>query len=394
VHMTLQISTLLFLLALPVVAPSQNLYDLPPGVETRWFSFENPGGVKGQGGRANEGRKGAPSRAIKAGEKVILADVAGPGTIRRIWCTLRGKPEFLRGMVIRMYWDGSSQPAVEVPLQDFFGVPFARQVKFESAFFSNPEARSFNSFVPMPFKKSARIVVENQAPEDVPDFFYDIDATVGDRHPEKLAYFLASYRRENPTTPKRDFEILPRIEGEGRYLGSNVGIRSISPYGEPHWFGEGELKIFVDNDREFPTLVGTGTEDLVGSAWGLGKFSHQYQGCLLSEKEDGVWGFYRYHIPDPVYFRKGVRVTLQQMAGGTVQDLSKLSPRDYPELVNGHRRFNPSDFNGKDREWRNFEAPMDVCATAYWYQVPPLPALPPLEPYESRIRDLGHRNPK
>lgn len=384
---------LLSLSLLPAAGFSENWYDLPPGVETRWYSFENPAGLPGQGGKANEGRKGAPARPIKAGETVVLADVTGPGTIRRIWCTLRGKTEFLRGVVIRMYWDGAARPAVEAPLQDFFGIPFARQVKFESALFSNPEARSFNSFVPMPFKKGARITIENQSPEDVPDFFYDIEATIGDKHPGKLAYFLASYRRQNPTTPKRDFEVLPRVEGEGRYLGCNVGVRPISPYGEPAWFGEGELKIFLDDDREFPTLVGTGTEDLVGSAWGLGKFSHQYQGALLSEKEDGLWGFYRYHIPDPVYFHKGIRVTLQQMAGATVSDLRKLPADAYPELVNGHRRFDPSEYVGKESQWSNFEAPMDVCATAYWYQVQPLPALPPLEPYESRIQDLGRRSP-
>jgi hypothetical protein len=378
--------------ALP--AGAQQWFEIPPGVETRWYSFENPTGAHGQGGRENDGRKGAPAKPIKPGETATLVDAAGPGTIRRIWCTFSGNPVFLRGLVIRMYWDGAARPAVEAPIQDFFGIPFARQARFESALFSNPEARSFNSVVPMPFKRRARIEVANESRETVPSFFYDVEATIGDRHPERLAYFMASYRRENPTTPKRDFEVLPRIQGEGRFLGANYGIRPVAPYTEPLWFGEGELKVYLDGDRDLPTLAGTGTEDLVGSAWGLGKFAHLYQGCLLSEKEDGVWGFYRYHIPDPLYFRKSVRVTLQQMAGGTVAQLRNLPPDKYPELVNGHRRFNPADFAGRDRDWHNIEAPMDVCATAYWYQYPPLPALPALDSYEARLADLGRRPAK
>jgi hypothetical protein len=218
-----------------------------------------------------------------------------------------------------------------------------------------------------------------------------IDATLGDRHSSRLAYFHARYRRENPTVPKRDFEILPKVEGAGRYLGCNVGVRPMDPYGELFWFGEGEMKVYLDDDRESPTLVGTGTEDLVGSAWGLGKFDHLYQGCLLSQKEDGVWGFYLYHILDPIYFRKSIRVTLQQVAGGTFAQLRKLRPDAYPELVEGHRRFNPADVREPEESWQNFEAPMDVCATAYWYQTLPSSKLPPLEPYNQRMKDLGHR---
>ena len=123
-----------------------------------------------------------------------------------------------------------------------------------------------------------------------------MDATRGDRLPAGVGYFHARYRRENPTVPKRDFEVLPRVEGRGRYLGANVGIRTIA-HRTPLWFGEGELKIFLDDDREVPTLVGTGTEDLVGSAWGLGRFDHLYQGAPLTEAKDGVWGLYRYHVP-------------------------------------------------------------------------------------------------
>ncbi len=370
---------------------AQNLYDVPAGVQTRWYSFENPTGMPGQGGKANQGRKGAAFRIIKAGESVTLADIPGPGTIRRIWCTVRGKPETLRGLVIRLYWENQERPSVEAPLQDFFGIPFARQVRFESALFSNPEGRSFNCSIPMPFRRHARVVVENQSPVDAGEFFYDIDCTVGDSHAGSIGYLHALFRRENPTSPKRDFEILPRIAGEGRYIGCNVGIRSIDPYGEPFWFGEGEVKIYLDDDREWPTLVGTGTEDLVGAAWGLGRFDHLYQGCLLSQKDHGVWGFYRYHVADPIYFATSIRVTLQQIAGGTVSQLNSLPQERRPELVSTHRRFDPADFGDASAgvRWENFEAPQDVCATAYWYQRMPFPELPKLAPYSERIRDLS-----
>ncbi|MGD8895446.1 MAG: DUF2961 domain-containing protein [Acidobacteriota bacterium] len=373
----------------PACAQAQELFELPKGVETRWFSFENPSGAPGAGGQENEGRKGAASKSIEAGETVVLADIPGPGVVRRIWLTVRGRVETLRGFVVRMYWDDQDWPSVEAPLQDFFGLPFARQVPFESVFFSNPEGRSFNCVVPMPFRTRARIEIANESPAAA-TLFYDVNATIGDELPGDFGYFHARYRRENPTVPKQDFEVLPRIEGRGRYLGANVGVRT-TVHGAPFWFGEGELKIYLDDDRELPTLVGTGTEDLVGSAWGLGHFDHLFQGCPLTAEKDGVWGFYRYHVPDPVYFRKAIRVTLQQMSGGTVNQLRRLEPSDRPELVRTHRPFDPGDYAGAKGEgtWENFETPHDVCATAYWYQELPSPRWRPLEPYPERTGDLG-----
>ncbi|HUU29568.1 MAG TPA: glycoside hydrolase family 172 protein [archaeon] len=381
------IMLLLLFSAFQVVSLLGNqLFELPSGVHTRWISFENPTGAKGQGGQENEGRKGAPAREIKAGETVTLADIEGPGIIHRIWLTVRGKPESLRGLVLRFYWDDQDYPSVEAPLQDFFGTPFARQVRFESCFFSNPEGRSFNCFIPMPFKKRARVVVENQAPVSAGSLFFDIDYTIGDKLPEDLLYFHARYRRENPTAPKKDFQILPRVTGRGRYLGCNVGVRAIGDYKEPAWFGEGEIKIYLDGDNEFPTLVGTGTEDLVGSAWGLGAFNHRFQGCLLTASANGVWGFYRYHVVDPVYFHQDIRVDLQQMSGAMVQEIiQNIKPENYPELVEGHKIFDPKV---NKEGWHNFEAPQDVCATAYWYQALPSPRWEALEPYEKRMKDL------
>ncbi len=379
----------LFLSALMIsasvlTARAAELFDLPDAVHSRWISFENLSGAKGQGGQENEGRKGAPNRVIKAGELVRIAAIEGPGVIRRIWLTVRGEPEILRGMVIRMYWDGQQTPSVEAPLQDFFGIPFARQVPFESALFSNPEGRSFNCFIPMPFRGKAVVEVENQSPIDCNSLFFDINYTTGDKLPDDLPYFHARWRRENPTVPKQDFEILPLVTGRGRFLGCNVGIRALGDY-RATWFGEGEMKIFIDGDREFATLVGTGTEDLVGSAWGLGRFNHLYQGCLLGDTRAGLWGLYRYHIPDPVYFHKDIRVTLQQMSGASAkQIIEKIKPENYPEMVKGHNRFDP-DIH---KDWQNFESPQDVCATAYWYQTLPSPDWGPIQGYEVRMQDL------
>lgn len=379
---------LLIFAQLSSASQAQSLYEVPQGVETRWISFENPTGAKGQGGTAAQGRKGAFFKPLKAGETMVLADIEGPAVIRRIWATVRGVPEMLRGIVIRIYWDDQATPSVEAPLQDFFGVPFARQVRFESSLFSSPEGRSLNCFIPMPFKKRARVIVENQSPKDCEALAFDLDYTIGDKLPEPLCYFHARYRRENPTTPTRDFEILPKVIGMGRYLGANIGIRTLGDYREPIWFGEGEIKIYLDGDDAYPTLVGTGTEDLVGSAWGLGKFSHLYQGTLLAEKDDGVWALYRYHVPDPVYFHKDLRVTIQQMAGATLRQMKEqIAPQNYPQLTETHATFDPSK-HSDPRKWLNFEVPQDVCATAYWYQTLPSPDFGPLEPYEKRMVDL------
>jgi len=375
------------LLLVAAFGSAQSLFELPKGVETRWYSFENPDGRPGEGGKAQAGRKGAANRTIRPGERAVLADVAGPGVVRRIWLTVPGTVETLRGWVVRVYWDGQDRPSVEAPLQDFFGLPFARQVPFESALFSNPEGRSFNCFVPMPFRKRALLTITNESPSEAM-LFYDVDVTVGDSLPLDVGYFHARYRRENPTTPKRDFEVLPRVEGRGRYLGANVGIRA-TDHRRPLWFGEGELKVYLDDDREWPTLVGTGTEDLVGSAWGLGRFDDLYQGAPLTEEKDGVWGFYRYHVPDPVYFASAVRVTLQQISGGTVAQLRALPEERRPELVRNHQRFEPPTSPANDGAWENFESPQDVCATAYWYQTLPSPRWPPLDAYADRVKDLA-----
>ena len=303
------------LLLAAIAAAQDPLYRLPDGVETRWASPENPRGERAAGGRVNAGRKGRPSVPLKAGEQLVLAEATGlSGTVRRIWLTVWDRsPQMLRGLRIDMYWDGARTPAVSAPLGDFFGVGLGRTASFESALFSNPEGRSFNSVVPMPFRTGMKIVVSNESGRDLSMLFYDVDYTVGDKHGPEVLYFHAHWRRESPTAMQKDYEILPRIEGRGRYLGTNIGVISNQQRYFKSWWGEGEVKVYLDGDRELPTLNGTGTEDYIGTGWGQGSYTHRYQGCSIADQERMQYCFYRFHVPDPVWFRKEVRVTIQQI---------------------------------------------------------------------------------
>ncbi len=277
------------------------LYRMPDGVESRWASPENPLGERSSGGKENAGRKGRPMVQLKAREQLVLAEANGTsGTVRRIWVTISDRsPQMLRGLRIDMFWDGARTPAVSAPFGDFFGVGLGRTASFESALFADPEGRSFNCYVPMPFRTGMKIAVTNESGRDLPMLFYDVDYTVGDKHGPDAMYFHAHWRRESPTKMQKDFEILPRVEGRGRYLGANFGVISDQKHYFKTWWGEGEVKVYLDGDREQPTLNGTGTEDYIGTGWGQGKYSHLYQGCLVADAEHMQYCFYRYHVPDP-----------------------------------------------------------------------------------------------
>lgn len=286
----------------------------PSASETRWASAENPQGLKGQGGRTNGGRKGAPSFELKAGRSAVLAaEAGGTGIVRRIWLTLSDfRPLALRGLRIEAYWDGETKPAISAPLGDFFGTGLGRRVPFESAFFSNPEGRSYVCTLPMPFKNGMKLTITNDLACDIERIFYDVSYTVGDQV-EEAHYLHAFFNRENPTALQRDYEILPQLNGKGRYLGANFGVNVNRREFLKTWWGEGEFKAYVDDDGEWPSLCGTGVEDYIGTAWGQGAFSHFYQGCQVAEEESGHYCFYRYHVQDPVYFHRNVRVTMQQI---------------------------------------------------------------------------------
>jgi len=374
-----------FLLSGGLPTAAQSVYELPEGVETRWASPENPTGERGAGARTLAGRKGAPTIAIKAGASAVLAEARGAsGTVRRLWMTIPDRgPRMLRGLRLDMYWDGAARPAVSAPLGDFFGVGLGRMATFQSALFSNPEGRSFNSVVPMPFRTGMRIVMTNESGVDLPELFYDINYTLGDRHPANALYFHAHFRRENPTKLKQDYEILPKVEGRGRYLGTNIGVTTDRGTYSHTWWGEGEIKIYLDGDREGPTLVGTGTEDYVGTAWGQGEYAHLYQGSPVADERAGQWCFYRYHVPDPVYFRRDVRVTMQQI--GYLADHSRGAlVREGRRLYRTGPGLAELDITKDGR----FERTDDWSSCAYFYLDRPENDLPPLAPAAARLAGL------
>lgn len=365
---------------------SQALYKMPQEkIETRWASGENPKGEKGKGGQAMGGRKGAPTVPVKAGESRVLAEAEGAsGTVRRIWMTFPDRsPQMLRSLKLEMYWDGAEKPAVSVPVGDFFGIGLGRKAAFESAFFSDPEGRSFNCIIPMPFKTAMRVVMVNESPNDLDELFYEVDYTLGDRHPANTLYFHAHWRRENPTVIQKDYEILPRIEGRGRYLGTNIGVIVNTREYFNTWWGEGEVKIYLDGDRELPTLAGTGAEDYIGTAWGQGRFAHLYQGSPVADEQAMRWAFYRYHVVDPVYFYRDIRVTIQQ--------IGYLAPHSREPIIYNRRKLIkagpgrvPMDTGGDGK----FERSDDYSSTVYFYLDKRTNDLPPLAPVKERIAGL------
>lgn len=390
-------STLLLILFCGI-AQAQELYDLPAGAETRWISLENITGAKGKGGMENKGAKGHASEWLKAGESKVMMDYDGAGVINRIWLTIIDRsPAALRSMYIEMYWDDATKPAVSVPLGDFFGIGLGRRTAFQSALFSDPEGRSFNCNIPMPFKKHARIVLVNASKVNQL-LFYDVNLTRLKKHPKEIAYFHAWWStNSNNSKLGDDFEILPRIKGKGRFLGTNLSIIADPIYGDT-WFGEGEVKAYLDGDKEYPTLVGTGTEDYIGSAWNLGAFSHLYQGAPIVDKAKKQFAFYRYHIPDPIYFNTDCKITIQQMggagrdlirgiakAGGKVKPNSVMTPKGLIKLFEDPSFPDINDDKFPADEWVNFYRVDNYSATAYFYLDKPENELPPLQPLTERL---------
>ena len=369
----------------------KTLYRLPKGVRTRWASPENWGGAPGAGGKENAGRKGSPFFYLPAGASRVLAEAAGePGTLRRIWITISDRtPRMLRGIRLDIFWDGSDTPAVSAPLGDFFGHGLGRMRPFQSCLFSSPEGRSFTSVVPMPFRTGMKAVVTNENDTDLTLFYYDVDYTIGDDHPDDTLYFHAHFRRENPTTLKRDFEILPRVAGAGRYLGAHIGVIVNKELYVGTWWGEGEVKIYLDGDRELPTLCGTGTEDYIGTAFGQGRYDNLFQGCPLADEKNMQFSFYRLHVPDPVYFATDVRVTLQQMGiweEKTRAELEKASPK----VLRAGPGMEEVDLRELGDAWPigYFERAEDVSGCAYFYLDRPANDLAPITAAPKRMEGL------
>lgn len=387
----------------------------PPQVHTRYQNFENPRGVKGGGGTENCGRKGHAFEDLKAGETKTLFQAEGSGVITHIWITVNSpaggvlNPTVLRGVRLDAFWDGASEPAVTAPLGDFFGIGLGRaNVPFECELFSSPGAKAFNCYVPMPFLRSARLTLTNESGVDITHIFYTITYQQQPLAPGEVLYFHAVWRRELETTSGRDFVILPRVSGRGRYLGANLSVVPSTRYGKVKWgeswgipwWGEGEVKIYLDGDQESATLVGTGAEDYPGTAWGMNAFNHRYQGILVSQ-DDG-YTFYRYHIPDAIYFHQDIQVTVQQIGGALKRQLLEMEKLNGPIKVvsvnpPAPRRFIQALSQGLQLhddaialdDWCNFERDGDDWAScAYFYLDRPENGLPPLQPVAVRMANV------
>lgn len=276
-----------------------------------WVSFENPTGAPGAGGLENHGAKGHPFEYFPAGEKKLLCDLDGPAVVRRIWFTLEDRsPQMLSKIFLCAYWDGETEPSVCAPIGDFFCLGGGPMSAFETEFFASPEGRSFLCTIPMPFRRHGKLVLENRSSQDNGHLFYDVDLT-REPLPDDVLYFHTSYIPPRKNTLGKDVTILPEVFGKGRFLGMNTTITPDQAYGDT-WWGEGEVKIYLNGEAN-PSLVGTGTEDYIGTAWGQGKFITRRQGCTHINRESA--SFYRFHIPDPIFFEAGCRVDLQAIGG-------------------------------------------------------------------------------
>ncbi|HIE04262.1 MAG TPA: DUF2961 domain-containing protein [Candidatus Latescibacteria bacterium] len=328
--------------------------------ETRSISAENPKGEKGGGAKAVPDDKGPARRlgagwkvrpciALPSGGEVKLAEIEGPGTVLHIWMTV--KPEAYRDCVLRFYWDGEGEPSVEVPLGDFFAVGHGLRYKVNSIPVAVNPNGGFNCYWPMPFRKSALITIENQRWEDITGFFYQITYALGDV-PEDSLYFHAQWRRSMTSRQHPEHTILEGVRGRGHYVGTFLAWTQLSN----GWWGEGEVKFYIDGDRDYPTICGTGTEDYFGGAWCFGEtFSTAFLGYPLWRREPGEvprHAMYRWHIMDPITFRREIRVTIQALGwwpDGTFQPLTD-----------------------------------DIASVAYWYQTEPHSPFPELPPPEAR----------
>ncbi len=333
--------------------------------KTRSISAENPRGEKGAGARESpeensaasmlgKGWKVRPCIDLPAGSKTVIAEIDGPGTIRHIWITV---PELAyRNVILRMFWDDEETPSVEVPLGDFFCCGHALRTLVNSIPIAVNPSGGFNSYWPMPFRKSARIEVENQWKDNIGGFFYQVDYEL-DAVPEDVAYFHAQWRRAVTDINNPDYTILEGVKGKGQYVGTYLAWTQLSN----GWWGEGEIKFFMDGDTEYPTICGTGTEDYFCGAWGFYEngqtttYSTPFLGYPLYRSqapEVPKHGLYRWHIPDPIRFESDLRVTIQALGW-------------WP--------------NGKFQPLQD-----DIASVGYWYQREPHAAFPEMLPVHLR----------
>ncbi|MFH0965976.1 MAG: glycoside hydrolase family 172 protein [Planctomycetota bacterium] len=334
----------------------------PSAWESRSVSAENPKGEKEGGARSvppteghaasrlGKGWKARASITLPAHEAVTLFDVGGPAVLRHIWITV--DPKAYRRCLLRFFWDGEATPSVEVPLGDFFCSGFGRRVDINSLPIAVCPEGGCNSYFPMPFRKHARVTIENQGREDISGFYYQFDYALGEVPADEL-YFHAQWRLEAPVQYKREYTILDFVKGTGHYVGTYFAWEQTTD----GWWGEGEIKFYVDGDKEYPTICGTGTEDYLGGAWGFG--SRSYSTAFLGYQRHAAegecvpkHGAYRWHVLDPIHFRKDLRVTIQDLGWG----LAGLEAR-------------------RD----------NIASVAYWYQTEPHGKFPELPGSVERV---------
>ena len=309
---------------------------------SRSINAENPTG--GAGAAATEssdlgpGRKGSPCVSIGSGQTVLLADIEGPGTVQHLWFTVPDRtaagPWVLRDLVLRITWDDETTPAVEVPLGDFFCNGLGQRALVTSEPIVVAPTGGMNCWFPMPFAARARIELVSDHPGPIDGVYYQIDYVLDPEQSPELGRFYAQWRRSNASTALgEDHLILDGVAGAGSYVGTYCTVTAL----ERFWWGEGEVKFFLDDDTDHPTQCSTGLEDYAGGAWAFQDalrtdpppkaltFSAPWCGYPLFSDSDttGASPFvqstaqshavYRWHLPDPVLFTDRIRVTVQQI---------------------------------------------------------------------------------
>ena len=354
-----------------------NLYRLS-NAKTRSISPENFNGEKGKGGMARLEDKDIPNTAnaafaardlgqgwkvnpyvnIPANSTIDMAEIEGPGAIQHMWMTPTGNR---RLSILRIYWDDEKTPSVEVPLGDFFANGWGEYAHVSSLAVCVNPGSAFNCYWVMPFRKKCRITLTNI--DDTPmRLYYQINYTLTEV-PEDAAYFHAQFRRVNPLPYKEVYTIVDGIKGKGHYVGTYMcwGVNNNG------WWGEGEIKFYMDGDKNFPTICGTGTEDYfcgsynfhvrdprtnAGDEHGYREFTTPYAGMPQVIKPNGMYrsqmrfGLYRWHIMDPVRFEKDLKITIQA--------LGWAAGRAYLPLQD------------------------DISSVAFWYQTEPHAKFPEL----------------
>jgi hypothetical protein len=331
---------------------------------TRSISPENFTGEKGKGGMATDGTGAAcardlgvgwkisPSIRIAPGETRTLADVRGSGAIQHIWMTLTGH---WRHSILRIYWDNQETPSVECPAGDFFACGWGQYAQISSLAVCVNPGSAFNCYWEMPYRSGFRMTMTNIAAQEM-TLYYQITFTETDV-PDDLAYFHAQFRRVNPLPYKQVYTILDGVRGQGQYVGAYMawGVNNNG------WWGEGEIKFYIDGDDEYPTICGTGIEDYFCGSYnfdvgkdqgGYREFTTPYSGLAQVIRPDGLYrsqmrfGMYRWHMTDPIRFERDLRVTIQALGWRS-----------------GGRYLPLQD---------------DIASVAYWYQTLPTAPFPPL----------------